>query len=430
MARLLTNEGGSGLKPESMISRRSLLGGAAAGAATFASVPTGASHGSTGQRTGAAAYEPYLLESSRPIDGLDTPALLIDLDTLEYNLARMAKHAENRGIKLRPHIKTHKCPILAKKQIELGAIGICAAKVSEAEVMVEAGIDDVLITSPVATREKVRRVIALAQRTSGLQMVVDQARTAEEFNEAAAAAGVVLKVLIGLDTGTHRTGIALGEPALELAQVVARCGSLQLDGLQAYAGHIQHVSGHDRRKTRSVESLTACLETRSLLERAGFDIKAFTGGGTGTFDIDSEIDGMTDLQVGSYLFMDVQYRAIGDSESEVFDLFRPSLFVLATAISQPVPENITIDAGYKSFANVPDAKPEFRDVQGALYHYGGDEHGIIQFTDGQRPLQLGDKAELLVSHCDPTVNLYDFYHPYRNGQVAELWPISARGKSQ
>ena len=376
------------------------------------------------------ALGPLTLDSPRGIDELDTPALLIDYDAMERNLTAMARHAAAQGIGLRPHVKTHKCPIIAKRQVELGAVGVCAAKVGEAEVMVDAGIENVLITSPVATPEKIRRIVALAARTPGLQMLIDRAQNAQDFDEAAAAAGLTLRVLIGLDTGTRRTGIALGEPALDLARTVGRLHNLQLDGLQAYAGHLMHVEGHESRRQRSVDTISRCLETRALLEREGFEIGVFTGGGTGTFDIDSGIEGMTDLQVGSYLFMDVQYRAIGDADSDVFDAFEPSLFVLATAISQPVADRITVDAGYKAFANEPKAKPEFRKLEGLEYYYGGDEHGIVAFTTDARPLQVGDKAQLLVSHCDPTVNLYDNYHIVQNGRVERLWPISARGRSQ
>lgn len=401
-------------------------------AATFWGVSALGARGARAHPTPSArpALEAVALDEPLLLDELHTPALLIDLDALEHNLKKMAAHFARKSVALRPHVKTHKSPIIARHQIELGAVGVCAAKVSEAEVMMEAGIENVLITSPVVTAEKIRRVIALARRSPGLQIVVDHPRNVNDFAEAANAAGVRLRVLIDLDTGTRRTGITPGQPALALAQQIHMTRALQLDGLQAYAGHVMHVPGHAERKLRSLESLQPCLETRRLLEREGFEIAVFSGGGTGTYDIDSEVEGMTELQLGSYVFMDVQYRQIGDSDSEVFDAFSPALFVMATAISQPVPELITIDAGFKAFAHEPDARPQFRDLEGLLYHYGGDEHGIVQFQGEDRPLQLGQKAQLIVSHCDPTVNLYEVYHPYRDGVVRELWPISARGRSQ
>jgi len=363
------------------------------------------------------------------IDELSTPALLIDLDRMDGNLRKMADHARGKNVGLRPHTKTHKCPIIAKMQIDLGAVGVCAAKVSEAEVMVAGGVGNVLITSPVVTSEKISRVVTVAKKSSGIQMVVDNAKTIDDFNEAAQAAGIVLRVIIDLDTGTKRTGIALGKPALALAQQIGKCDALRFDGLQAYAGHLMHVSGHAQRKSRSVATFAKAIDTKEMIEKAGIEVHVLTGGGTGTFDIDSDIEPVTDLQVGSYLFMDVQYREIGDADSDVFDYFDPSLFVLVTAISQPVPDRITVDGGYKAFAS-DSVLPEFRDVSGLDYHWGGDEHGIVQLTDPSRPVKLGDKLAMIVSHCDPTVNLYDHYHIVRNGRVAELWPIAARGRSQ
>jgi D-serine deaminase-like pyridoxal phosphate-dependent protein len=376
------------------------------------------------------ALDPIPLSRPIPLAELATPALLIDEAALERNLKKMAAHGKAKGIGIRPHVKTHKCPILARRQIALGALGVCAAKVSEAEVMVEGGLANVLITSPVSTPEKFERVVALAKRAPGVQIVVDAPAAVAAFESAAAAAGITLGVMIDLDTGTRRTGIAPGEPALALAREIAKCRHLRLDGIQAYAGHVMHVAGREERKKKSLESLAACLDTRRLFEKSGIPVRAFTGGGTGTFDIDCDVAGMTDLQLGSYLFMDVQYRAIGDVDSEVFDTFEPSLTVLATAISQPVPQLITIDAGFKAFAHEPEARPQFKDLEGLEYFYGGDEHGICAFKTEARPLHVGEKAQLIVSHCDPTVNLYDVFHVVRDGAVRELWPIAARGKSQ
>ncbi|MCH8332900.1 DSD1 family PLP-dependent enzyme [Candidatus Sumerlaeota bacterium] len=404
------------------ISRRIFLSGTAAGAMTAAYIG--------GAEVASSSSAPLQLEEPVHVNDLSTPALLIDLGVMESNLQKMAAYLKSKNVGLRPHTKTHKCPIIAKKQIELGAVGVCAAKVSEAEVMVDAGIENVLITSPVVTPEKINRVVSLAKRSPGLQMVIDNAKTARDFADASEAAGTALRILIDLDTGTRRTGIAPGAPALGLLEYISKnCKPLVFDGLQAYAGHVMHVRGHAQRKQRSLESLEACLETKQLMEKAGYGVAVFSGGGTGTYDIDCDVSAMTDLQLGSYLFMDVQYRAIGDADSELFDEFSPSLFVLVTTISQPVEGLITVDAGYKAFAT-DSVKPEFRDLAGVDYNWGGDEHGICRITDPAREIKLGEKFEMIVSHCDPTVNLYDHYYPYRDGMVTELWPIAARGKSQ
>jgi D-serine deaminase-like pyridoxal phosphate-dependent protein len=405
----------------SILSRRTFLGAAAAGAASLPAIGRGAD-----ARKSAI---PIRLDKPIPIEDLPTPALLIDLDRMEGNLRKMAGDAKQMNVGVRPHAKTHKCPIIAKMQMDLGAVGICTAKVSEAEVMVAAGVDKVLITSPVVTPGKISRVIELARQSDGIQMVVDNAKTIEDFNAAAKVAGVKLRVVLDLDTGTKRTGVATGAPALALARQIDRAESLQFDGLQNYAGHLMHLVGHDVRKKLSDETAGRAIETKRMIEKSGIKVDVLSGGGTGTFDIDGAIDDVTDLQVGSYLFMDAQYRKIGDIDSDVFDYFDPSLFVLVTAISQPVPERITVDAGYKAFAS-DDALPEFRDITGVTYRWGGDEHGIILLDNPSQTMKLGDKMQMMVSHCDPTVNLYDYYHPVRDGQVHELWPVAARGRSQ
>ena len=382
-----------------------------------------------GTATATRAWEAIALERPLPIDSVPTPALAVDADALERNLERMAAHAKAKDIALRPHTKTHKCPLLAKKQLDLGAIGVCAAKVSEAEVMVDAGIEAVLVTSPVVTRDKIARVIDLARRSSGLQIVVDNAAAATGLGEAARRAGVTVGVMIDLDPGMGRTGVAPGAPALDLLRHVARLPGLRFDGLQCYAGNVMHVNGWEERRRRSLAALERAIETKSLMEREGFEVRAFTGGGTGTFDIDCDVDAFTDLQVGSYLFMDVGYRRCGGRGGAVFSDFEPSLFVLATAISQPASGFITIDAGFKALS-ADSGVPDLHEVSGVVYKWGGDEHGILVLESPSRPIELGDQVTLVVPHCDPTVNLYDVFHPYRNGCVEELWPITARGKSQ
>ena len=406
--------------------RRAFLGAVgAAGGATVA-----CSSGVTvGNAEPALSHQAIPLDTPLSVEDVPTPALLIDVARMELNLAKMAAHAEEQGISLRPHTKTHKCPLLAKRQMELGAVGVCCAKVSEAEVMVQAGIAEVLITSPVVTDDKTGRVVNLSKRSPEVTLVVDHRAAAERLHEAAMAEGVTQRVLVDLDVGTRRTGIATGEPALELARAIDGLPNLDLRGLQAYAGHLMHVHGHAERQARSLEALEAAVETRRLIEADGIAVSVLSGGGTGTWDIDSEVDGMTDLQVGSYLFMDEQYLRIGGRNGEIFDDFETSLFVQVTAISQPVPELITTDGGYKAFASDAD-RPQLADIGGVVYGWGGDEHGILRIADATRPVRLGDRIRCITPHCDPTVNLYDVYYPVRDGRVEELWPISARGKSQ
>tara|TARA_R110002072_G_scaffold3830_6_gene27387 strand:+ start:65470 stop:66663 length:1194 start_codon:yes stop_codon:yes gene_type:complete len=373
--------------------------------------------------------DPIQLEQPASIDDLPTPALIIDLDVFEGNLEKMQSHVNQHGLGLRCHTKMHKSPIIARRQIELGAIGICCATVSEAEVMAAAGIDDILITSPVVTDDKLKRVIALNDKIEGLQIVVDHIEGAIRLNDLAAKQDV--RVLVDLDPGMGRTGVEPGEKALLLADHIDKnCPRLQFDGLQMYIGNCMHVQGFEARKSKYEHLLQKGVETRDMIEAHGIEVNIFSGGGTGTFDMEPGLGVLTDIQAGSYAFMDVEYRDIGGQDNdEAFTDFAPSLFVLATAISQPQSRLITMDAGIKCLAT-DTSHPEFRDIEGVVYHFGGDEHGIVQLNNPSREIKLGDRLAIITPHCDPTVNLFDYYYPHRDGVVSEIWPISARGRSQ
>lgn len=378
-----------------------------------------------------APIEPIPLDPPVAVEDLHTPALLIDLDVFEKNLAAMQAHLDSHGIGLRAHTKMHKCPLIARKQVEGGALGVCAATVSEAEIMAAGGIEAILITSPVVTGEKAARVVALGTRVDRLQVVVDHVAGADLLDRHASQAGITLPVVVDLDPAMGRTGIEPGDAALALGRhILDNCRHLEFRGLQMYAGHCMHVHGFDDRRGKYLHVMEKGAETRRRFEDDGIDVHVFTGGGTGTYDIEPELGLLTDLQAGSYAFMDVEYRDIGGrSGSGTFDDFAPSLFLLVTAISKPQTRLITVDAGFKTLATDTVA-PQFRDVEGVIWHWGGDEHGIIQLNNPSVELGLGDKLYVVTPHCDPTVNLHDYYFPYRDGVVTEIWPISARGRSQ
>lgn len=371
---------------------------------------------------------PILLDDPVPVDALDTPALVIDLDQLDQNLERMQSHINDSGMMLRAHTKMHKCPELARRQVENGAVGVCAAKVSEAEVMCDAGIEDVLVTSPLATREKVKRFVRLCEKNPGLKIVVDHADSAALLAREAQTSGITVNVFIDIDPGMGRTGIEAGDKAVQLCHDIDELGSLTFAGLQMYAGNCMHIAGHQARRDKYAHILKKGFETLSLFDKAGIRVPVVSGGGTGTYDMEPELQFITELQAGSYAFMDIEYRDIGGARSETFDDFGVALFVLVTAISQPQSQLITVDGGFKSFASDKMA-PQFRDVEGLVYHWGGDEHGIVQLNNPSREVTLGNKLMMLTPHCDPTVNLHDYYFPYRDGMVSEIWPITARGFS-
>ena len=357
---------------------------------------------------------------------LPTPALLLDLDAFEENVSRMARFFQGKGVFLRPHAKTHKCPTIAHRQIQAGAVGVCVAKLAEAEAFVDAGIQQVLVTTPVVDLLQIARLMRLVKHAPHVTVVVDDAGNVDALAEAAAAVGVRIPILVDLDCGAHRTGIAPGPESTALAQRVARATTLRFNGFQAYAAHLMHVVGYDDRRRGELEALDYALNARRLAERARLPVSIFSVGGTGTYDIDCDVEGVTDVQAGSYVFMDVMYRAIGGRTSSMFDDFRPALFVLSTAVSQPVKGFITIDAGYKAAA-ADHQPPQPWGVGDVTYHWAGDEHGILTLTNPTREIRIGDKVRLIASHCDPTVNLYDRFHVCRGDEIAGVWPIVARG---
>jgi 3-hydroxy-D-aspartate aldolase len=374
--------------------------------------------------------EPIILDEPISIDQLPTPALTIDLDILDKNMLKMQSHVNAAGLGLRCHTKMHKSPIIARKQIAAGAIGVCCATISEAEVMLAGGITKILITSPVVTDDKIRRLLALCQKSSEVEIVVDYIQGADRISALAGEMNLNIGVLVDLDPGMGRTGIEPGQKALELVQHIGdACPNLTFNGLQMYIGNCMHVHGFEKRRDKYLHLISRGIETKKLLETNGIQVPVFSGGGTGTYDIDAQLGALTDLQAGSYMFMDVEYRDIGGQGTETFLDFEPSLFSLVTAISKPQDRLITVDAGIKCLAT-DTGYPEFRDIEGATYHFGGDEHGIIQLNNASREINLGDRLSVITPHCDPTVNLYDYYYPYRQGTVTEIWPISARGRSQ
>jgi 3-hydroxy-D-aspartate aldolase len=344
---------------------------------------------------------------------IPTPALLVDLDALEANLARMAEQVKRSGKKLRPHAKAHKCVELAKRQIAAGATGISVATLAEAELLAKAGIPGLLLTSPVADPLKMARIVQ-----TGAMVAVDHVQQAEWYEEAAAEAGRTLDVLIDLDVGDHRTGARSTEQALEIARTVDRASHLRLKGLQGYSGRASHAGDFAERKKVSEKAFAGAIETQSAMKREGLSMEILSGGSTGTWEIDLALPEVTELQAGSYLFMDLDYRRVGAD-------FRHSLTVLATVISANHEGFVTVDAGLKAFATDRGYGPQADHLPGTGYRWGGDEFGYVDLNGGPKP-KLGDRIEFIPPHCDPTVNLYDRIHACRGENVEAIWPVMAR----
>ncbi len=360
---------------------------------------------------------------------LDTPALCVDLDALEANLATMQQTVSRNGIASRPHAKTHKCPAIARLQVESGSVGICTAKVSEAVAMFEHGIDQILLTTTNVTPFKISRAMSLRKWCPGFVQATDAPGNARDLSEAAQAAGIVADVVVDVDPGGHRTGINAGEPALELAQLVDQLPGLRLRGMLCYDGGSQHVKGFEARKTQTLERLAPATETLALMQRSGLNTEIFSGGGTGTYNIDHETPGITDVQVGSYVFMDAQYMAIGGAtDAEVYSDFQASLTILTTVLNDQYEGRVTTDAGAKA-CTINRPWPIVKGETGMSYTSGSDEFGTLRYDDPSRTYRVGDKLELIVSHCDPVVNLYDQMYAIRNDRVEAVWRIAARGMS-
>lgn len=359
---------------------------------------------------------------------IPTPALVLDLDAFERNVARMAEHCKVNGLSIRPHAKTHKSVAIAKAQVAAGAPGVCCAKLGEAEAMAAGGIESILITSPVVTAQGLDRLMALNAKIPDLMVVVDHPDNARTLAAAASEAKRTLKVLVDLDVGLHRTGIRPGDEATDLAELLDAAEFLDLRGLQAYAGHLMHIHDFAERREKSLAAMKVLGEQRDALKAKGLCCDIVSGGGTGTYNIDPEATVLTELQGGSYIFMDKQYNDVALGNGASFP-FETSLFVQMSVVSNNTKNLATTDAGFKSFST--DAEPPkllSGAPEGAGYFFFGDEQGGILLPDGAH-LPLGSVLTAMTPHCDPTVNLYDFYHVVRGDRLVDMWPIEARGRS-
>jgi D-serine deaminase-like pyridoxal phosphate-dependent protein len=362
---------------------------------------------------------------------LDTPCLVVDEDLLRQNIKTMKTHVAALGKQLRPHAKTHKCSRIARMQTEEGCAGICVAKISEAEGLIQNGLRGVLITSPLATDFKIARLMDCLGRDPELLAVVDNPENARQLNEAAEKRGAILNVLVDLDPDMGRTGISFQDgPAL--GKLIQGLSNLRLRGVQCYAGYVQHLPSFEERSRKSLAVMKRAAGVVQEFRQNGLPGNIFTGAGTGTFDIDCRVAELTDLQVGSYTLMDAEYIHIGSSQDPSrFTLFRPALTLLTTVINTNRRDTVTVDAGLKALyhhggtpyiLNPPDS--------GLQYEWWGDEHGKILFPRPEAKPKRGQVLELVVSHCDPTVNLFDQLVVTRHGVVSDIWPIDLRGKCQ
>ena len=353
------------------------------------------------------------------LEDVDTPALILDLDAFEKNISSLQKATAGTNVRVRAHAKTHKCPEIAKRQIAAGAVGVCCQKVSEAEALVEGGIEDVLISNEIVGAQKIARLAELS-RHAHIGVCVDNLGNVLQLEKSAAK----LDVYVELEVGMHRCGVAPGEPALALARSISRSSSLRFAGLQAYHGRAQHLRSMEERKASIAAAAKAVRETRGLLEKNGISCPIVTGAGSGTFMFEVESGAWDEIQPGSYIFMDADYAR--NEWAAPLPRFEHALFVLSTVMSRPAPLLAIVDAGLKA-SSVDSGMPTLWKRPGLAYTKASDEHGWVEISAGAAAPALGEKLLLVPGHCDPTVNLYDWYVCIRAGAVEALWPITARG---
>jgi len=358
-------------------------------------------------------------------DEIDTPALVIDLDAFEFNLDQMAALLARTGVKLRAHAKTHKSPVIAKLQMARGAVGQCVQKVTEAEVLAWGGIPDILVSNEVVGTTKLARLCALAKITR-VAVCADDTAQVSALESAAESASIRLPVLVEIDVGAARCGVAPGPDAVALARHIAASKHLLFGGLQAYHGSAQHKRTIDERRTMIEGAVDASRRTVEQLRQQGLDCPIVGGAVTGTFEIESLSGVYTEMQAGSYVFMDADYARNLDEAGAPVHTFRHALFVLATVMSAPKRGLAVLDAGHKAVA-VDSGLPLVWQRPDIRYVSASDEHGKLDVGSETTMPTLGEKMRLVPGHCDPTVDRYDWYVGVRGGRVECVWPVAARG---
>jgi D-serine deaminase-like pyridoxal phosphate-dependent protein len=358
---------------------------------------------------------------------LNTPALLLDVDALEKNLSLTAARAGQGIASLRPHTKGSKSVQIARRQRDLGAIGVCCTTIGEAEAMAGGGVSEILITSPIVGVEMLARLEVLLQTSPGLVVVADCREHVSAYAEVAERAKKPMSLLVDFDVGQGRTGVQSVAAGVALGTMITSHPALRLLGIQAYYGHLQHIPTLADRRTAVLAQTTRVRELVRAFADNRLNTQIVTGGGTGTFEIDLTEKVFTELQLGSYPFLDREYVEIELTSARA--VLAPSLFVQATVVSANAPGLAIVNAGYKSFAT-EGGMPVVHspNLLNASYKLMGDEHGGISYDVAGPKLKVGDKVEFLTPHCDPTINLYDRYHCVRGDVLIDIWPVDARGR--
>lgn len=378
---------------------------------------------------GAAALNQKLMGEPGSRARLETPAAVLDLDLFEHNIALMAETCRKAGLNLRPHAKSHKCAEIARRQMAAGALGNCCAKPGELLALFEGGVRDLLLSAPIASPVKIDALARAAAAGGRIGVVVDRADLATAYAEAARRHGTVFDVFVDLDVGLKRSGVATPAEAVELAKLVSGLAGLRYRGVQAYQGRVQHIDDFAARRAANQGMGRLLASMLEALREAGLAPEIVSGGGTGSHLLDGEDRLLTEIQAGSYVFMDEAYDSV-DMHGRGGPEFKPALRIAVTVIGHSSLGFAITDGGSKSFAL--DGPPPRVFLGGELVgriEWCGDEFGRILPAEGRGTLPIGTVVECTVPHCDPTINLHDVLHVVRGDELIELWPVEARGRA-
>jgi D-serine deaminase-like pyridoxal phosphate-dependent protein len=358
---------------------------------------------------------------TRALADIPTPALVIDVPAMERNIRRMAEFFADGACRLRPHFKAHKTPEIARRQLAAGSCtGLTCATVAEAEI---AGgfCDDILVANEVIGRDKTARVAGIAKNGVDIKIAVDSSEGLDQIAAAATDAGVEIGVVVDVNVGMPRCGVQPGDDTLALARRIAGTAGVRLRGVMGYEGHTVGIPGRPERESRTRKAMERLVTTVSLLREASLPCDIVSAGGTGTYDITGRIEGITEIQAGSYVLMDTAYAQLGLP-------FEQALSVLGTVLSRPGPTFCVTDSGHKA-CTADHGNPAVKGIEGASVMFLSDEHASI-IVPPDCPLRPGDRAELWPSHIDPTINLHDVFYALEAGEVTGVWPIEARGYAE
>ena len=361
-----------------------------------------------------------MTEIGLPIEELDTPILWVDLDVLEQNIALLGDHFKQAGINWRPHTKGIKVPAIAHKFITAGAMGVTCAKLGEAEVMAAAGIRDILIANEVVGPKKVTRLVNLRPHAD-VKVAVDDETNIAAIGAAAVEKGVEVGVVVDVDTGMGRAGVAPGEEALALSQLAHQTPGVKYRGLMAWEGHTVAMTDPDLKRQAIEKAIGLLTETATMCKEAGLPVDIVSGGGSGSYKVTSFLPGMTEIQAGGVAFCDVTYQKWGVDTS-------PALFVRTMVTSRPTPERIIFDAGFKALPAWGDRAPQPIGLDNFENYRTSAEHGTVDLTAPNTTITVGDAFDFMVAYGDFTVFLHDQLYGVRAGVVETIWPILGRGK--